>query len=181
MSPLVRCTALVLAGLGLFSCVPLDRLAMMESRSFTLTPALEGIHQTTHSYQSGVCPFVNRQGGASPALAEFESAGGADRRGMLMGFSANVIRGADPIPCDIWQFHMFQAKMLFDFSELPEGAIVQQADLEFSRGGQLIPDFGSFSTPCRYRVGTASGVSTADLSVARGPDGQRGSPNPGRK
>ncbi|QIE46374.1 hypothetical protein G5B38_13035 [Pseudohalocynthiibacter aestuariivivens] len=129
------------------------------------------MHHVGRAYTNGVCPFLQRRGTASTMLREWDARGGLDERGLLVGYSSSVYRGADPVPCDLWVHHAFQGKTFFVLDALPAGTIVEAARLTFSTRSMPLLDSGVASNPCRYRIGTATGLSTAAYDFDRDASG----------
>lgn len=151
---IVAATIVVLA---LPSCTIFQR-ELVEER-VTLTPAFTGVHHTHEYYNTGSCdPFtLDRRGLGSPELAQWIGLGGADAVGLLTGYSNDFDRGADPFPCNLWNFHLFQAKLVFDLSTLPAGALVTDARLRSTLTSRTTTARGFLNegADCHFELGAA--------------------------
>lgn len=157
---------------ALASCDILDNLAEFESRSFTFVPTVQGVHHTGDAHRTGACldTILERRGTGSRVLADWQATAGSVDRLLLAGYSSYLSRGADPFPCNLWVHHQFQVKTLFDLSDLPDRAIVEDARLRLVRRSRVLSSAGPASTPCTYTIGTAIGVSNEYYEFSRGAD-----------
>lgn len=163
-----------LMSLMLFACLSLSlSCTRFVEQRVTLTPAFDGVHHTIEFYNTGSCwPFtLDRRGVGSPEQAQWWAARrDAGEMGLLTGYSNDFSRGADPFPCNLWIFHLFQAKLLFDFQSLPRGAVVTDARLVSSMRMVLTRARGFLETSrdCAFELGEARSVIIGDYTLVSG-------------
>ncbi|SFR41511.1 hypothetical protein SAMN04488005_1656 [Yoonia tamlensis] len=159
----------VLSALGaLAGCDILDNLADRERQTFVLRPTVQGVHHVAASYTTGVCPFLQRTGTGSALMHDWRDTGGRDRGDVRVGFESTLIPGQDPIPCNTWIHHAYQGKAFFDLAAIPEGSIVETAQLSLMGRRPAIADRTTEAIPCFLDIGEASGLTTSDYDFVSG-------------
>ncbi|WP_300029123.1 hypothetical protein [uncultured Roseobacter sp.] len=170
---MIRFLPMAIAAALVSGCVPL------ETRTVELTPDFYDIHVTNAFLGTGpAAPILSR----SPLLPDvervfWEDSGGLEDRGALVGFATDLNKGADPFPRDIWRWSVYQAKILFDFGDLPDNAIVREAMLDFEdvfRPNIPIDEYPQregVTNGCDLRVSEATEALVLDRTSGLGTDG----------
>ncbi|WP_300029430.1 hypothetical protein [uncultured Roseobacter sp.] len=156
----------LLAGCDLIT----ETLRNLEPERFSLQPVIVGMQVTQHRTRSGTCTGIDEQGGLSSSERLWRDGGGLEVLGALVGYESVLIRGQDPFPCDTWIYSAFQAKVFFDLSGLPEGTVIDDAVLRYTRRNEGGIEGVSQTSPCVYVTTETSGLSTTQIARASGPD-----------
>ncbi|MEM0946230.1 MAG: hypothetical protein AAGK37_02410 [Pseudomonadota bacterium] len=104
-------------------------------RTVVYFPVAYGGNSNPAFRRDGPCSNTPGTGVPMPERAQWLDDGGpgtAVRPGIVpVSYANTFIRGADPFPCNEWQFPVMQGVIRFSLGGIPDGAVVQNAELYF--------------------------------------------------